>query len=666
MDRKARLKMLIGGTDSELLYLDTRRQDLVPKQEEVKPSVSQPTLPAAPADNASSSDVEDEYLQSVMNVSLPDESRRSKRTLHKTSGNARPQYAKLSLKEMIQEDVEIGSFCPLLAVAKFPYKYVHTRTADKIAKSHFDQGKIWSRTWDLFYVHPPTSVSEKAIVFVPLRQVESFMDQINKTLSRKEKVSIPDDPDTGFVVHFEPDGSPQPKFLGVSRSQVDKENLVDGIYSPEHDPDSPPFGCPQDAFEAFTEKLERAFQAGRNKKKGKGGKGKGGKGEDQREKLKRWVDSLRRTQEYLGLRPSQPENLSYNEDASRSWEDQQKYEQDWGMAIGNILPPLDTSQPPQYPLAKLPVFICVDVESNEIQHSQITEIGVSTLDTADLVNLAPGDNGCNWISKIRTRHFRIAEAAHVVNSRYMSGCPDKFQFGESEIVPLSEMVGVVEACFRPPYSSTGNVQQGSELLDRNLVFVGHETLMDIEYLRSLGCTSIFAPQSDNNQKKGAELKLADTFIDQLDTNVFYRALTRDFNGTSLGNALLQVGGNGWFLHNAGNDAHYTMQTLIALALESRVQRPKQKAADDTSPDAPFYPLVCAAPSGADGNCLDEALVLANACEKAWADEVQRRISEARNEDAARRIATHCANWDAAVTESIYGGRTAGEKSRQRW
>lgn len=156
MDRKARLNLLIGGADSELWNLDAGRQALIPKEEQKQLSttsstqvqVSKTTAPAV-ADGASSSEIEDEYLQCVGNVSLPNESRRYRRKGRKTGVNASPGYANLSLKEMIQEDLEVGAFCPLLAVSKFPYKFVRNSSADKIAKGFFDQGKFWLRTWDL-------------------------------------------------------------------------------------------------------------------------------------------------------------------------------------------------------------------------------------------------------------------------------------------------------------------------------------------------------------------------------------------------------------------------------------------------------------------------------------------------------------------------------------
>lgn len=48
------------------------------------------------------------------------------------------------------EPSELGmSFCPFLAIAKFPYKYVAAEFRQPIATAFFDEGKIYDRPWDL-------------------------------------------------------------------------------------------------------------------------------------------------------------------------------------------------------------------------------------------------------------------------------------------------------------------------------------------------------------------------------------------------------------------------------------------------------------------------------------------------------------------------------------
>jgi hypothetical protein len=75
------------------------------------------------------------------------------------------------------------------------------------------------------------------------------------------------------------------------------------------------------------------------------------------------------------------------------------------------------------------IFICVDLEAWERDHDRITEIGIATLDTADIACLAPGAGGKNWRDVIRSRHFRIDEHRHLRNSAFVSGCPENFNFG---------------------------------------------------------------------------------------------------------------------------------------------------------------------------------------------------------------------------------------------
>lgn len=74
-------------------------------------------------------------------------------------------------------------------------------------------------------------------------------------------------------------------------------------------------------------------------------------------------------------------------------------------------------------------FVCIDVEAHESANKIVTEIGIAILDTQDIVDLSPGENGRNWFNKIEAHHLRVAEVAHVVNCRFVQGCPDDFGFG---------------------------------------------------------------------------------------------------------------------------------------------------------------------------------------------------------------------------------------------
>jgi hypothetical protein len=225
------------------------------------------------------------------------------------------------------------------------------------------------------------------------------------------------------------------------------------------------------------------------------------------------------------------------------------------------------------------VFICFDVESYERSHSQITEIGIATLDTRDLINLPPGEDGENWRSKIRARHFRINENLHLRNYEFVQGCPDRFEFGESKFVDLEEVGDWVRGVFRPPFAALeedggvaldGSTQspddaRGAE--QRNIVILGHDIQTDLDYLRKVGVDATTLPN----------------VIDCLDSATLYRAWTREPQIRSLGKILLDFDIVGWNLHNAGNDAVYTIQAMLAVCVHEGMIR-GQVADVDATPE----------------------------------------------------------------------------------
>ncbi len=147
-------------------------------------------------------------------------------------------------------------------------------------------------------------------------------------------------------------------------------------------------------------------------------------------------------------------------------------------------------------------LISVDVEAFEFNQKLVTEIGISTLDIADLLGLQPGAKGNNWAAKIRSRHFRIREHSHRLNKVHVEGCPDKFDFGQSEWISKQDVVSALKGCFNPsrsPYSS-GTCKA---------VLLGHDVAADMKYLKELG------------------FDVARMISDCIDTSDLYRALRRD-------------------------------------------------------------------------------------------------------------------------------------------
>ncbi|KAI9928988.1 hypothetical protein MW887_001381 [Aspergillus wentii] len=537
MDREERLKMLFEQ-DVALLKINTRLKTvpLVPETEtETQPEAEDETQPEKQAvvqtiekqDKTSPlKDTSDEKQKPAKEVQ---EGHLEVEQEQKGPDTAQDEAKASEDKEEPTEASLVGSFCPLIAVSRFPYKYIRGELSQQVANAFFDGGKFWDRCWDVHYIHIPPHLGVRPLLLVPAVQVRRFLAEINQTLGCE--LSLPTDSKLGFVVPFHDDGTPQPTFIGQCTSRDMKDELETRI---------PPL------YPTIPE-----TEATWNKKKSS----KSQKKQQVRIQTElEWTRCLRRTQSYLGLRAP----LELIDD--QSWEDKPGQEGD-----ESERPSLDVNKPVPYPLWNEPVFISVDVESNERCHSQVTEVGISTLDTLDLVGIPPGESGINWISRIRSRHFRVREYSHIVNREFIAGCPEHFEFGESEWVSIGALVKLTEGCFQPPYScglpmsETEGSQDGILLDDpefkhrpRNLVLVGHNPTADIGYLRGLGMT-LFD-------------RMGERFIDTVDTAEMFRIIKHEATQRSLGHILAGLGITGWHLHNAGNDARYTMEAMVGMML----------------------------------------------------------------------------------------------------
>lgn len=210
------------------------------------------------------------------------------------------------------------------------------------------------------------------------------------------------------------------------------------------------------------------------------------------------------------------------------------------------------------------MFVCVDVESYEHAHHKITEVGIATLDTRDLAGVAPGIDGKEWHSKIQARHFRIRENAHLVNCEFVRGCPDRFEFGSktSEFVGLRDIAEQVGACFNTPFCAVREVTEAVDNMmnvlseQRNIIFLGHDAPTDIRYLQELGFDPLRVPN----------------MLEAQDTATLYRVWRREPQVTSLGKILYDFDIPGWNLHNAGNDAVYTVQAMLGVCVREATIR----------------------------------------------------------------------------------------------
>lgn len=634
-----------------------------------------------------------------------------------------------------------------------------------------------------YYIHPSTYLDGKPILLVPLHQFQDLIDKINEHY--KGTLVIPTDPDLGFVVPFYNDGTPSPTYLGCGKDRDHISEMEADIPDPKKGYGETPAGANSQvdlSFAAFKKKMETVAEA--NKRKSKTLKKK--RTQDRVAQQQEWCRGLKRAQRYLGLRPRVTgSGTPYRFDASMSWAEEQQLKQEYAVATGRALEPLDLNKPAPYPFDEKPIIIAIDVESNERDHNQITEVGVSTLDTLDLEGVPPGDGGRNWMSLIRSRHFRIGERMYIVNKDFCPGDPLKFHFGTFEKVSITQIGEVFDECFEWPFSvnfkHSGDFtrseeaheiesndrqavyeEHGSETtgipdrdassittdftvpaalassvtgvlehdlesfaitdptmkaaptnadqaaandavahallgidkidtqvdsqfwnsesqtlglltedslaspdlplgkptapettgisrvaidvndrrlkvsaerkgttvasllnaaahqkgsLDRKIILVGHDLPSDIHYLRLLPSTIL-----DPNKEGSDGQHIHPTILESLDTTHMHKVLVRETQSRSLAHLLVELGITGWDLHNAGNDARYTLEAFIGIALKDRLHEDKRKASSKEEQDA------------------------ANA---AWEAEVQKRVDEKRQE-AEDLIRTEMAIWDAAT------------------
>lgn len=404
-----------------------------------------------------------------------------------------------------------------------------------------------------FYIHTRIPSAAKPLLLVPAAEVETFFSEINTEL--KMQLRFPDaEVNRHFVLSFDQEGIPRPRYLGLIKSKQDLEELENKI--PDPGPNSEEAIDPR-LMESFREKMEAAVRAGkRNSKVSKETR------KQQRIVAKGMMSNqLKRARCYLGLRPrttvlKDPASLEHAD-----WNQYQKALEKHENAKIAMYKNIDLTNPTPNNFHRNIVFISIDVECYERGHHIITEIGISTLDTKDLYGLAPGQGGVDWMKKIRVRHFRIKEASHLANSDFVSGCADGFQreFGVTEWVSIKDAREAVASCFRHPFSAFGRSDDhiqtpnddGSaknahksppnsgepnkvDNTERTIILVGHDIKADIDYLSTIGYDVSSQPN----------------ILEALDTADLYRAYMREHQTRKLGNVLLAFDLAGYNLHNA--------------------------------------------------------------------------------------------------------------------
>lgn len=236
----------------------------------------------------------------------------------------------------------------------------------------------------------------------------------------------------------------------------------------------------------------------------------------------------------------------------------------------------------------IPYFVCVDCESYERNHSAITEIGIATLDMGVLPS--PSITGISHtyetiLPLINYKHIRIFENRRLRNGRFVADAADLFRFGTTEINKLAELPKILgEAFTPPPLSDEPVLESNTERRKRRRVvaFVGHDAHTDLNYLSDCkfdakGFVKDLLERLDAEEtiaeadEMGISLAQAaeaaswkQRHMEIFDTAIMYKVMTEDSQTTGLGKMAKELGLNPIHLHNAGNDAAYTLRGFVKM------------------------------------------------------------------------------------------------------
>ncbi|KAI1002368.1 hypothetical protein K3495_g5838 [Podosphaera aphanis] len=456
-------------------------------------------------------------------------------------------------------------FCSFQMVQKYPYSYIGNTNRKPVDDTFFAQGKLYEHGWEFFYLYKDLkSVAQQPIILVLTRQFNHFLAKINSHL--RTTLTIPVGAKGAFELRFGVnDGTPRPRYMGHAdnKAQADrlKQNIPPSYYRPKEEAENitEPSGV---ALQAFREKVALLNQprSGKNATTSRVNR-------ERITKLQSWNNSIKRVQRYLGIRDhnSNPKTIKARQEYLEPQRIVKADVREMGEEASDDDLVIDTPElftpekPIRFDQERSVVFISVDVEAWERNPNMITELGFATLDTRDISTIPPGEGGKNWVKAIRPRHFRINEHLECINTDYVHGCADRFEFGSSEFIDLKDVPQAISSIFKHPFSK----KEDTPTVDnsqRNIVLVGHDVVSDVNFLKTAGFDICTIPN----------------LVEAIDTALMYRYFKRELNPRNLGATIADLGVVGWNLHNAGNDAFYTLRAMIAIAIKQLQQRQRSK------------------------------------------------------------------------------------------
>ena len=452
-----------------------------------------------------------------------------------------------------------------------------------------------------YYIWAEHTSPPKPVFFIRTEEVDALLNEINNAFEDCSLCLGVEAQEFGLVCSFPNHPDLRPRYLGhcCSREQYLslERHISDSDFRPDGEPES--IDPVDDSVMAnFKLKLDMAIDVARGKSRA----GKVVRQKQRTENRQKWKSELKDAERMLGLRPAHVAAPGWSSpfssrssspgpppilrvppnrrrlrrpivvftdetpelDPDESWTEQKaRYAslEESKSYVGASSPPRQSIQDdhglPPYPFDGQPILVSLDIECHEYDKSKITEVGIGILDTNDIVGVAPRNNGKGWHKYIEAYHFRIKEYMHLCNVEYVAGCPDRFEFGHSIVCPASDAVDLITTLFQSCYA--GDIPESCDLdthdaplhptSPRRIILIGHDVTQDIRYLTRLGLPLKSIPTKE-----------------VIDTADLYKALHREWNHKGLSTLMHDYGFVAWNMHNAGNDAVYTLWVCFALTL----------------------------------------------------------------------------------------------------
>lgn len=197
-----------------------------------------------------------------------------------------------------------------------------------------------------------------------------------------------------------------------------------------------------------------------------------------------------------------------------------------------------------------------DIEAFERDNNIITEIGISIYD--------PRENLHSLNPIFRNYHLIVSESLSLINKNWVLDMKECYLLGESLVLSLRQCVNFIQNLVNFYMIPDNNISDSWER-----AFVGHNIEGDFKWLKSMGVILPDTKPVSHILQVDCNSSSRTTLV--IDTHKIYSACYGK-EGSSLGKILRLFQLPHAFLHNAGNDAYYTLRLLLHLCdVNTRVQ-----------------------------------------------------------------------------------------------